>query len=96
MKRSANQSQSFAKIASGALQRHPAEDHVKKQVQKYPRSSNMPNLAVPKTKGPVTVDGSIQKVQTVVAKVVTILVPVIDIGNDQAGQTETYLKSFSM
>ena len=56
----------------------------------------MPNLIILKTnldvweamtKGPVIVDGSIQKVQTLIAKVVTLLVTVIDIGNDRAGQT---------
>ena len=60
--------ESSAKIASGAVQYCPAEEHVKKLVQKYPRPSNMPNLAVPKTnsdmweamtKEPVIVDGSI-------------------------------------
>ena len=82
---------------SGALRRKSADEHIKKLVAKYPRPGNMLNLHVPTTKndvweamvkGPIIVDGNIQKVQALISKGIGILMRIIDdIGHGRATPT---------
>ena len=74
---------SFTKIVSAALRCKPPKEHVNKLIAKYPRPGNMLNLHELKTnndvweamsKGPIIVDGNIQKVQVLISKGTGILV----------------------
>ena len=97
--------EAFAKTIDKSLRRRPNEEALKAMNEQFPRPDNIPNLQVPRVnadvyeqlnKGPAIVDASIQRMQQMVGRAISIGAGLVDqVGDGSAGSTESHLEEIT-